>query len=50
MKDYSHIIPKGKDDDDFIYNLRKYIVSEIKEYIPQLLEWLQMGTGHSQSL
>ena len=43
MKDLSYIIPKDKFDKEFAGNLNKYSISEVKEYIPQLLEWLQDG-------
>jgi len=43
MKDFSHITPKDKADEEFVHNLNKYSILEIKEYVPQLLEWLQDG-------
>lgn len=39
MKKY--IIPRTKDDDEAIDNLKSCSFNEIREYIPQLLEWLQ---------
>lgn len=38
-----HIIPKDKFDKDAIENLKKCSFNEIREYVPQLLEWLQDG-------
>lgn len=39
----AHIIPRGKDDQEAIENLKNCSFNEIKEYVPQLLEWLQDG-------
>ena len=38
-----HIVPRVKDDDEAIDNLKSCSFNEIKEQVPQLLEWLQDG-------
>jgi len=39
--DIRKLIPKHKDDQEVIENLRKLSFEEIKPIIPDLLEWLQ---------
>lgn len=43
MKDYRHIIPQSKDDEDYIEPLLNSNIDDIKPAIPELLEWLQDG-------
>ena len=41
IMDNKNLIPKGKEDSNFINNLKTKSISEIKNIIPQLLEWIQ---------
>lgn len=43
MTKIDNIIPKDKEDIDFINNLKPKNIDEIKDIIPQLLEWTQDG-------
>jgi len=36
-----HLVPKNKEDVDFIVNLESKSIDEIREAVPELLEWLQ---------
>ncbi|WP_343625414.1 DUF5071 domain-containing protein [Flavobacterium lindanitolerans] len=39
--DNKNLIPKGKEDTNFINVLKMKSISEIRDLIPQLLEWMQ---------
>lgn len=41
--DNKNLIPKGKEDTNFINVLKMKSISEIRDLIPQLLEWMQDG-------
>lgn len=43
MTKIDNIVPKNKEDIDFIKNLKKKQIYEIKDSIPELLEWTQDG-------
>ncbi|MBC8643248.1 DUF5071 domain-containing protein [Flavobacterium lindanitolerans] len=40
-KDTQNLVPKNKEDLNFINNLKLKSISEIRDFIPQLLEWMQ---------
>ncbi|WP_371417558.1 DUF5071 domain-containing protein [Flavobacterium lindanitolerans] len=40
-KDTQNLVPKNKEDSNFIHNLKLKSISEIRDLIPQLLEWMQ---------
>lgn len=39
----NNIVPRDKEDIDFIQNLRLKNVNDIRDYVPELLEWIQDG-------
>lgn len=39
--DPKNLVPKNKEDSNFINNLKLKSISEIRDIIPQLLEWMQ---------
>jgi hypothetical protein len=43
IMDNKNLIPKGKEDSNFINVLKMKSISEIRDLIPQLLEWMQDG-------
>lgn len=43
MTKINNVTPKNKEDIDFINNLKQKKISEIKDMIPELLEWTQDG-------
>lgn len=43
MKKRDNILPKNKEDIDFISNLKQKKIQDIKNLIPELLEWTQDG-------
>lgn len=40
-KDTKNLVPNNKEDLNFIHNLKLKSISEIRDIIPQLLEWMQ---------
>lgn len=39
----NNLIPRDKEDIDFIQNLRLKNINDIRDYVPELLEWIQDG-------
>lgn len=40
-KDTKNLVPNNKEDSNFIHDLKLKSISEIRDIIPQLLEWMQ---------